>query len=373
MSHEAETPALVEAANGAETDSDAATDEQPAPAPQPEQAPPSETSASDLHTALPPLAGLAALAATADMALNRVLLPLLSEYARHAFLLRLDQWGDLFTNLAAIAGLVALGVALRDAWVDRYVGVRRKLMLGGFTSMLVAIVGWALLFPQEDTTQQLVLYSVGVGSISVALWMMVAFRYVATWPARFSALLLGLAAIFSVSAQVVELFARRTLQSVTLESYQALRGLGEVSYLLAILFLAVLMRPRGRHLRAHTGRVVGGMALAACAASAVFAWTMFRRDIPLVLYNTQRVAWLLDSVPWLYAIPLSMGIGASVAAIVGGGAARIQMGTGMLLLLAAGYAPRSPGRLLMWVLAAALFARGLIALHSWRAAEETER
>jgi hypothetical protein len=86
------------------------------------------------------------------------------------------------------------------------------------------------------------------------------------------------------------------------------------------------------------------------------------RDLPDLLYGAVRLEFLPDRDFILYAIPLGVGWAVTVAAIMSKDSARRQMGAALLLLLSAGYAPRTPSTLLMTVLGAALLARSCIAL-----------
>jgi uncharacterized membrane protein (Fun14 family) len=64
----------------------------------------------------------------------------------------------------------------------------------------------------------------------------------------------------------------------------------------------------------------------------------------------------------LYAIPLGIGWAVTVAAMLSKDPVDRQMGAALLLLLSAGYAPRSPSTLIITVLGVALLSRAGIAL-----------
>ena len=64
----------------------------------------------------------------------------------------------------------------------------------------------------------------------------------------------------------------------------------------------------------------------------------------------------------LNAIPLGVGAAVTVAAPMSRSSLSRQVGAALLLLLSAGYAPRTPGTLLLTVPGVALVARSAIAL-----------
>ena len=86
------------------------------------------------------------------------------------------------------------------------------------------------------------------------------------------------------------------------------------------------------------------------------------QDLPDLLYGAVRLDFLPDDDFILYAIPLGIGWAVTVAAMLSKDPVRRQMGAALLLILSAGYAPRSPSTLLVTVLGVALLARTGLAL-----------
>ncbi|MBW1758521.1 MAG: hypothetical protein JRD92_15525, partial [Deltaproteobacteria bacterium] len=80
------------------------------------------------------------------------------------------------------------------------------------------------------------------------------------------------------------------------------------------------------------------------------------------LYGAVRLDFLPDRDLILYAIPLSVGSAVTVAAMLSKDPVRRQLGAALLLLLSAGYTPRSPSTLIVTVLGVALLSRAGIAL-----------
>ena len=63
----------------------------------------------------------------------------------------------------------------------------------------------------------------------------------------------------------------------------------------------------------------------------------------------------------LYTVPLALGGGVGAALLLSSDPTDRQLGSGVLLMLAAGYAPKSPAPLLMMVLGLALVGRSAMA------------
>jgi len=86
------------------------------------------------------------------------------------------------------------------------------------------------------------------------------------------------------------------------------------------------------------------------------------QDLPDLLYGAVRLDFLPDDDFILYAIPLGIGAAVTVTAMLSKDPVDRQMGAALLLLLSAGYAPRTPSALIVTVLGVALLSRAGIAL-----------
>ena len=317
----------------------------------------------------PVLSALATVAAFVDLALKRVVLPPLSGRVEHGLLLRAHRWGDFASNLCAVAAVAAilagLVVFVRS---DRHTNLLRRVMLACFGAMFLATGAFAAVGPQYvGSIGQLVRFGTGAANVLGVLVMMIALRKVERPMSRVVAGGAALVASFSLLAQVTELFGRRKLSAQALGAYEVLRGLGECCYLALLVAAAVLFVPRGRGWRDRVAVGAGGVLAGLAGTAAYMAQAQFGRDYRLLLYHAQRVAWFLDSAVGLYVVPLGIGIGGALAALLSCERVRVQAGMGMTLLLSAAYAPRAPGRLLMLVLGMILLARALIAREQPRA------
>jgi hypothetical protein len=130
-----------------------------------------------------------------------------------------------------------------------------------------------------------------------------------------------------------------------------------------MLLLAVtpLALPNGNDLRSRLARTTGFFLLPLALGGLYMAERTLQHDYALLLYHAQRVTLLIDSYPRAYSVPLALALAAGLSGGLGPHAGRRQAAAGTLLLLASGYAPFSPGRLLASVLGVLLIARSIIA------------
>jgi hypothetical protein len=312
----------------------------------------------------PPLSWLTAGAALCAMALNQLLVPGLSGGTRRPFLLDLglDRWGTFATNLTAISGLIALCFGL-VAFI-RYstvVGMRQRLLLGGFAGIFLPTITIAALFERQRTTAQVVLFALGAAYVLSAIVNMSAARVAPSRYARAVALCAAAMAMLSLVAQVLQLMAQVHLGVWQTLTQQVLQNVGEVCYLLLLAFSAPLLLPTRADTRSRLARMTGFFVLPMVLGSLYMAERILDNDYALLLYHAQRVTLFIDSWPRLYAIPIGLAFSSSVAALLAKDPVRKQAALGVLLLLGSGYAPHAPGRLLTLTLGLLLIARAVIA------------
>ncbi|MBW2463275.1 MAG: hypothetical protein JRH11_16615, partial [Deltaproteobacteria bacterium] len=70
----------------------------------------------------------------------------------------------------------------------------------------------------------------------------------------------------------------------------------------------------------------------------------------------------IETAPSLYAFALAVGVGIAFSALAAGDPTVVQAGAGVLLVLAGGFTPAAPLRLLTFVLGACLLTRACICL-----------
>lgn len=312
-----------------------------------------------------PLLGLlAALAALADLAINRVALRTLGGTLTHEELITLSQWGHLPRNLAAIAGLVALTLALLAVLrTPMHAPVRRRLSIAGFAGIFLPTTALATLLPAERTSEQIVLFAVGAANVLAVLLGLTAARRPAPWGIRAGTALIAISAFFAFVALLVSVVQPIAHTAFGLAANAVLRRIGEVLFLAAPIAIgASLSTARPRTTRDKLALAVGIVTFLIAASIGWWGLDELGSDFGVVLYGAERVELFLEAAPFLYVVVFAAALGIGAHAVFSSDAAMRQAGAGLLLLVAGGYAARSPGRLLMTVLAVALIARSCIVL-----------
>jgi hypothetical protein len=311
-----------------------------------------------------PLLGmLAAFAALLDLAVNRVAIRTLGETLSHLELIELVRWGHLPRNLAAISGLVALTIALLSFLrTPMHAPVRRRLSIAGFAGIFLPTTALATLLPAERTSLQIVLFAVGAANVLAVLLGLTAARRDAPWGIRAGVALVAISAFFAFASLVVTLLPPIAQTQAGLVAGAVLRRTGEVCFLIAPIAVAVSIGPRGRDRRSRVSLAAGVVTFLVAMSLSWWGLNSLRGDFAVVLYGAERVELFLESAPFVYVVLLSTAVAVGVAGVTSGDSAHRQAGAGVLLLVAGGYAARSPGRLLMTVLAVALLARTCIVL-----------
>lgn len=306
----------------------------------------------------PALALLAALAAVCDLVVNRVVLRGLADALGHGAAVDLARWGMLPRNLAAVAGLVALGFALVDfIRIRGHLPLRRRIVLAAFAGIFLPTALLATVLPEEKTTTQVVLLATGAANVLAVLTGLTAVRFTSPPALRIGLAGAITAVFFAFAALVLAMLGTQLGWNTGYVIASAMRRVGEIAYLLTAV-------PVGLAVFAGRGEPRGQLQLAlglgaAFALMVAMFWGRLelRAEFAVVLYGAQRVELFIDTFPLAYALPLALATGVGIAGLASASAAKRQAACGLLLVLAAGYSPKSPGPLLVMVLGLALLSR----------------
>ena len=310
----------------------------------------------------PPLAWLTAIAALCATCINQVLLPALGDKRGYLYARTLDQVGAFATNLSAIAGLVALGFALFSfVRFSPLVPLRKRLMFAAFAGIFLPSVAMSALFERQRTTAETVLFAMGAAQVLIGLAGTTAARATESRYARVLALACTLMAASSLLSQVLQVATRAQLHVWMLTTQRIAQGVGEASYLLLLCALPPMLLPSGSDARARLSRMAGYAVLPLLLGGLYVAERALAQDYSLLLYHAQRVSLFIDSFPRLYSVPIALSLAAGLAASLGAERLKQQAAAGAVLLVASGYAPFAPGRLLTAVLGAVLVCRTVLA------------
>ncbi len=323
-----------------------------------------------------PLLGmLAVVAALLDLGINRFAIRALVGTLPHPALITLSRWGELPRNLAAVSGLVALTMALLSFLrTPTHAPVRRRLSIAGFAGIFLPTTALATLLPADRTSPQIVLFATGAANVLAVLLGVTAARRAAPVGIRAGVAVMAVSALSAFTALVVVLFEPLSQSRIGVLVALTLKGIGEVGFMLTPLLVGVSVFPRGRTTRSRVALAVGVLAFAATAALGWWGMAELRADFAIVLYGAARVELWLEAAPAVYVLLFAAAVGIGAGALASGDAIHRQAGAGVLLLVASGYAARSPGRLLMTVLAVALLSRACLALgEAVAAARRAER
>ena len=306
---------------------------------------------------------MAGAAAFIDLILNRVLILLGHETWSTDALVRLDTWGGFARNLSVVSGLVALGFCLASLSSPKSgLPFSARGGIASFGWLLVPIVTLMTFLPRAWTRPELVIVVAGLAHAAILLLVLAGMHWQSTRPVAVALVLTLVAALSGVFSTVVNLVGERTYWEHSERLSNAFRWSGELAYLAVPLAIGSAISIPWRELRGKTTIAVAAVAAGGVAAGMIVWKQAVGRDLPDLLYGALRLDFLPDRDFILYAIPLSVGAAVTVAAIMSKDAVRRQLGAGLLLLLSAGYAPRTPSALLMTVLGVALLARAAIAL-----------
>jgi hypothetical protein len=312
---------------------------------------------------VPPLAWMAGFAAGAELLIDRVLIKLGHAAWSNEALLQLDRWGRFSRNLSVVATLVATAFCLA-ALSSRRSGLPLSARAGvaGFGWVLVPIVTLMTFTPLVWTSPQLVHVVAGLAHATILLLILAGLHWRSS-PGVVAALVLTMVASLSgVASMIVSIVGERFFWEHTDRLSNAFRWSGELAYLVIPLAAAFALAIPSGTLRGKAALIASTTAASAVAIGMAFWQRAVEKELPTMIYGAARLELLPDPYAALYAIPLGMGCAVTVAAAMSADPARRQMGAALLLLLSAGYAPRTPSALIVTVLAVALLARSAIAI-----------
>lgn len=320
---------------------------------------------------VPPLALLAVAAALVELTFARVVWHGLTETIDTALLFDARRLARFPRNLAAVAGLVAVMASLvAFLRLPGFASIGRRLAVAAFSGIFIPSVAVAALLPSALLRRKLVIFGLAAANVLVALITLTAVRY---RPERTLRISLGLACATALltlttvglgqlaqaqgglwgSLGALMMASPRATERVLL----AIRHTGELCWagvLIAGAIAAVWDRGVGR-IRA---RVVSAVALIVALAIGIVALEQIvGHRFRFLLFGSFRLALLVDDLPLAYAVPLAIGLGGGLVAVVRAEPAMRQLGAGLLAWLAAGFAPHTPIQFLYLVLGALLLAR----------------
>jgi hypothetical protein len=322
-----------------------------------------EEERSPSFAAVPPLAWMAGVAALADLAINRVLLPLGRDIWAHDVFARLDTWGTFARNLSVVSALVALSFCLVSL-SSRKSGLPLSARAGiaSFGWVLIPLVTVMTFMPRGVAQVALVLAVAGLTHALILLLILAGLHW-RSIRAVSAALVLTLVAAFSgIVSMIVSMVGERAYWVHTDRLSNAFRWSGELAYLAVPFAVGLAVAIPWRETRGKVAFALSAL-MAGLVAAGIVTWKQaVGPELPDLLYGAVRLDFLPDDDFILYAIPLGMGWAVTVAAMLSRDPVRRQMGAALLLLLSAGYAPRSPVTLIVAVLGVALLSRAGLAL-----------
>jgi len=318
---------------------------------------------SPLMASVPPLAWMAGFAALADLLINRVLIKLGHSSWSNDALVQLDRWGGFTRNLSVVAALVATAFCLRSLFSRRSgLPLSARAGIAAFGWVLVPIVAMMTFLPLAWTSPHLVLVVAALAHATMLLLILAGLHWKSS-PGMVAALVLTLVASLSgVASLIVGMVGERALWQHTDRLSNAFRWSGELAYLAVPLAIAFALAVPWGTVRGKAAVFLSTLTAATVAITTAFWQRAVGDDLPTMMYGAVRLDLFRDAYAVLYAIPLGMGAAVTVAAAVSKDPTRRQMGAALLLLLSAGYAPRTPSALIVSVVGVALLARSGIAL-----------
>jgi len=323
---------------------------------------------------LPLLAWLAVAAAVTDALVNRIGLRVFASNLGHATRVALERWGGVPRNLAAVAGLVALTAGLLSFVRHRgHVSLPSRIGLAGFSGILLPTLLLATVLPAARTTPPIVLLATGAADVLVILLAAAVLSRRGPASLRLgiasfaTASLLGFAAIvLGIAGALLNLRLASSLSAT-------LAQLGEVAWLSVPLAFGAALWPREGGARARRRSMVAAgcslMVLSLCLG----AQLSLRAHFADLFYGLTHLTLFLESAPVVYGPLLAVGAGVICLGLLSPGMADRQLAAGLLLLAAAGFAPRAPGLLLYLCLGALLLTRACLARETLAATRDILR
>lgn len=311
---------------------------------------------------VPPVAVLAALSALLSMALNQVALPGLGAGTSEQFP-QLTQAARFCANLSVTSGLVTLISCVSWALLGApRLPLRRQLSVFVCAGALVHVALSAMLFDPLAASRVQIYFGVAAANLIGMSAGSAAISSTRGPFLRVLAFTITTLAFFNLATAVLDVAPDTPLDPWAHYLMIGSKAAGEVVYIFLLLAAFPLLVPRGLRMRALAARSLGFAVLVFTFYVQLSAYHNMRADFGLLVYSAQRVSLVLDRWPLAYSVPFCLLLSAAVTGLINGGAVRIQAASGMLLIFAAGYATRAPGRLLSLAIGYMLLARALVAL-----------
>lgn len=313
--------------------------------------------------AVPPLSWMVGFAALADLAINRILIKLGHSTWSNEALLRLDQSGSFVLNLSVVAALVVLAYCLGSLSSKRSgLPLSARAGVASFGWILVPIVALMTFLPLALTSPSLVLVVAGLAHAVILLLVLAGLHWRST-PAMIGALILTLVASLSgLASMIVNLVGGRYFWEHAERLANSLHWSGELAYLGIPLAVGFALEIPWGTTRGKLALFASTVAAAGIAIDMAFWQRAVGAELPTLIYGALRLDLFPDAYAVLYAIPLGIGWAITVAAALSKDPARRQMGAALMIMLSAGYAPRTPSALILTVAGVALLARAAIAI-----------
>lgn len=306
---------------------------------------------------------MAGVSALADLIINRVLILMGHETWSTDALVRLGTWGGFARNLSVVSALVALGFCLASLSSPKSgLPFSARAGIASFGWLLVPILTLMTFLPRAWTRPELVIVVAGLANATILLLVLAGMQWRSTRPVLVALVLTLVAALSGVLSMAVSLVGERNYWEHTERLANAFRWSGELAYLAVPIALGFAISIPWRELRGKAALGLSALAGGVVAAG-IIAWKYaVGRNLPDLLYGALRLDFLPDRDFILYAIPLSVCAAVTVSATLSKDGLCRQLGGALLLLLSAGYAPRTPSAFLMTVLGVALLTRTAVAL-----------
>ena len=320
--------------------------------------------------ALPPLARMAAIAALVDLIWNRVVVRI--AWSRDQELaVGLLRWGVFPRNLAAVAGIIALAAALFTFMrMAGYSGLGRRLGVASVSGIVVPAFVIAIVKPKEEVLLLVVVAALVGSNLLAVLVGTVALGY-AAGARRWASAIVTMSGAFVLTVLVVA--SIRTIAESALATplgILAHHG-GEVAWhLVPVLVLVAMARAQkgappseGPPPRLPVWGTSVAIVVFGVTAAALYGETVLHsHGFATLVYAAFRVTLIPAPLAWLNGLTLGIGLAAAGYGLASRHPGRAQLGAAVALWLAAGCAPRAPGQLLDFALAAVLLARAAQAI-----------
>lgn len=307
---------------------------------------------------MPILATLAAIAALADMVLDRIAIRVLSESLSPQALTEMSLWSGLPRNLTVIAGSMALVTQtftmMRGRW---QIATGLRLGIAASSGVFIAAQVLLTLSPSERLAPPVVLLSTVVGALLASLCLAAAAQPGTSRRSLALLVVVGMATACPLLAWAVSAAGSWLgMPGLTRQWLRILR-LGELAYLAAPLaFAALIFRPKADE-RWQTMAGIAAVVSAGIGGALIYAWRETDSSFAVLLYGAQHVEMWIENASAAYIAPCALAFGVATAGIVAKHPQTRWLGIAALLLACAGYAPRAPAPMVAAVLAATLLAR----------------